>query len=75
MKRVVAVCLVGFAMSCAAAPAERDELQERMDELATTFAFRSANDIGIMARFHFATHTKDFDEARAFYRMLGYTDG
>ena len=28
-----------------------------------------------MARFHFATHTKDFDKAREFYRMLGYTDG
>ncbi|MDA1073594.1 MAG: VOC family protein [Proteobacteria bacterium] len=28
-----------------------------------------------MARFHFATHTADFDKARAFYRMLGYTEG
>ena len=33
------------------------------------------NDIGLMARFHFATHTVDFDRARAFYRMLGYTEG
>lgn len=33
------------------------------------------NDIGIMARFHFATHTPDFDRARAFYRKLGYTEG
>ena len=33
------------------------------------------NDIGLVARFHFATHTKDFDKAREFYRMLGYTNG
>lgn len=33
------------------------------------------DDIGLMARFHFATHTKDFDQTREFYRMLGYTAG
>jgi catechol 2,3-dioxygenase-like lactoylglutathione lyase family enzyme len=33
------------------------------------------DDIGLMARIHFATHTPDFDRARAFYRMLGWTDG
>ncbi len=33
------------------------------------------NDIGLMARIHYATHTPDFDRARAFYRTLGYTEG
>jgi catechol 2,3-dioxygenase-like lactoylglutathione lyase family enzyme len=33
------------------------------------------DDIGLVARIHFATHTPDFDRARAFYRMLGYTAG
>jgi catechol 2,3-dioxygenase-like lactoylglutathione lyase family enzyme len=33
------------------------------------------DDIGLLARIHFATHTPDFDRARAFYRMLGYTAG
>ncbi len=33
------------------------------------------DDIGLLARIHFATHTPDFDRARAFYRMLGYTTG
>ena len=28
-----------------------------------------------MARVHFATHTPDFERSRAFYRMLGYTQG
>jgi catechol 2,3-dioxygenase-like lactoylglutathione lyase family enzyme len=38
-------------------------------------AYRDDADIGLLARFHFATHTRDFDKARAFYRQLGYTDG
>jgi catechol 2,3-dioxygenase-like lactoylglutathione lyase family enzyme len=33
------------------------------------------DDIGLLARIHFATHTPDFDRARVFYRMLGYTTG
>ena len=33
------------------------------------------SDIGLVARVHFATHTPDFDRARAFYRKLGYTGG
>lgn len=33
------------------------------------------DDIGLMARIHYATHTPDFDRARAFYRTLGYTEG
>ncbi len=32
-------------------------------------------DIGLIARYHFATHTPDFDRSRAFYRKLGYTEG
>ena len=35
----------------------------------------AANDIGIVARIHFNTQTSDFDRARAFYRLLGYTQG
>ena len=46
-----------------------------MDAAMSAVALQSDDDIGLMARFHFATHTKDFDKARAFYRMLGYTDG
>ena len=33
------------------------------------------DDIGMMARIHYATHTPDFDRSRAFYRTLGYTEG
>jgi catechol 2,3-dioxygenase-like lactoylglutathione lyase family enzyme len=33
------------------------------------------DDIGLMARVHYATHTGDFDRAREFYRKLGWTEG
>ena len=33
------------------------------------------NDVGVVARIHFNTQTRDFDRARAFYRLLGYTQG
>lgn len=60
----------------AGAPVEEEKtLAETMQMFATTMELESPTDIGLMARFHFATHTKDFDAARAFYRMLGYTEG
>ena len=34
-----------------------------------------ANDIGLVARIHFNTQTSDFDRSRAFYRLLGYSQG
>lgn len=46
-----------------------------MPDLGAVASSLPADDIGIMARFHFATHTRDFDKARAFYRKLGYTEG
>ena len=54
---------------------QEDSLDSRMESFATSVTLESEQDIGLMARFHFATHTKDFDKAREFYRMLGYTDG
>jgi len=53
----------------------QDSLDSRMQTLSSDVSLTSKTDIGLMARFHFATHTKDFDKAREFYRMLGYTDG
>ena len=47
----------------------------RMPDFSAMVAGLPADDIGLLARFHFATHTEDFDKARAFYRMLGYTEG
>lgn len=31
--------------------------------------------VGVLARIHFNTQTRDFDRSRAFYRLLGYTQG
>ena len=52
-----------------------EELADAMAAAVAAIEFTSPDDIGLMARFHFATQTKDFDSARAFYRMLGYTEG
>tara|TARA_B100000029_G_scaffold495552_1_gene560646 strand:+ start:827 stop:1870 length:1044 start_codon:yes stop_codon:yes gene_type:complete len=35
----------------------------------------ASDDIGLMARVHFATNTNNFERAREFYRSIGYTDG
>ncbi|MEQ8859004.1 MAG: VOC family protein [Pseudomonadales bacterium] len=32
-------------------------------------------DVDLLGRIHFNTQTSDFDRARAFYRLLGYTEG
>ena len=42
---------------------------------APPLANLAADDIGMMVRVHYATHTPDFDRSRAFYRSLGYTEG
>ena len=54
---------------------EQDRSERRIAPLPSAGEFQSDNDIGLVARFHFATHTPDFDRSRAFYRMLGYTEG
>jgi catechol 2,3-dioxygenase-like lactoylglutathione lyase family enzyme len=55
------------------APAERQQLASEM--AAPVIEFQSEEDIGLIARLHFATHTADFQSTRAFYRTLGYTQG
>jgi catechol 2,3-dioxygenase-like lactoylglutathione lyase family enzyme len=63
-----------FAMSSAAAPAE-DPPPPIIPDMSAMVAALPADDIGLMARVHFATQTRDFDKSRAFYRKLGYTAG
>jgi catechol 2,3-dioxygenase-like lactoylglutathione lyase family enzyme len=74
MKLLILLALVAFAM-----PALTEDIPDgrppQLSDMASAVTFKSDQDIGLMARFHFATHTKDFDKARAFYRMLGYTAG
>lgn len=72
MKPIVFLALMAFAISSFAAPAT-EPLQ--MPDFRAMVKELSENDIGLVARFHFATHTADFDKSRAFYRKLGYTEG
>ncbi len=64
------ILLAGLAVAEPAAPPAEKPLIPAAPELAL-----ADDDIGLIRRIHFATHTPDFDKARAFYRMLGYTDG
>ena len=61
---------------CLACLAHATDVPER-DAPGAVFssALRPEQDIRLVQRFHFATHTPDFDRARAFYRELGYTEG
>jgi len=43
--------------------------------LGPQLEFESDQDIGLVARVHFATHTPDFDRAWEFYQLLGYSTG
>ncbi|MDD9895098.1 MAG: VOC family protein [Gammaproteobacteria bacterium] len=46
-----------------------------MLQLLAAPAALAAEEVNILARIHFNTQTADFERAREFYRMLGYTQG
>ena len=72
MDRTSGISAAAPASTDAQTPSYRPPPQTR---LAPEVAFQSDEDIGLMARVHFATHTPDFDRAWAFYQMLGYSTG
>jgi catechol 2,3-dioxygenase-like lactoylglutathione lyase family enzyme len=74
MKSIIFLALTAIALSSIAAP-EPDETPLAIPDFSAMIAALAEDDIGLMTRIHFATHTKDFDAARAFYRKLGYTGG
>ena len=72
MKWLILLTVLPFASTTLAADTEPPE---RIAPAMPSVEYRNDTDIGLVARFHFATHTRDFDMARAFYRQLGYTEG
>ena len=76
-----------FSMQACAAPstdsasANANQYKSASTELNEAFqvgdavAFENEDDIGLVGRYHFATHTRDFDKARAFYWKIGFTEG
>ena len=87
--RILFFCsLVAVAHGCGAPESAREaaEAPERETEeagytppvqldAAAQPTFTSDEDIGLVARVHFATHTPDFQRAWAFYQLLGYSTG
>ena len=77
MKWLVALLSLPFALTTLAAP-DPSNIPDSMEQITPavpSVEYRDDADIGLIARFHFATHTRDFDMARVFYRQLGYTEG
>lgn len=72
MKLMVLLLLAWIPLPIAAAPAQSTLAEENF---APVVDLQDDNDIGLAARYHFATHTGDFDRAREFYRKLGWTAG
>ena len=75
MKRLTVLILSALTLAAQPLAAEQQQQPPSANDWLPSVEYRSEHDIGLMARVHFATHTPDFDRARAFYRMLGYTQG
>ncbi len=75
IKTIAILALISFAVSSTAAPESEEPSPLQMPDFSAMVKGLAEDDIGLLSRIHFATHTKDFDKARAFYRKLGYTGG
>ena len=73
MRLLVYTMLIGLA-GCAAEQSANYEAPPQVG-MAGAVEYQSDQDIGLVARVHFATHTPDFDRAWAFYQLLGYSTG
>lgn len=75
------ICAYALVSGCAVATETAEEQRASTYEAPPQMSFgaqveyESEDDIGLVARVHFATHTPDFDRAWAFYQMLGYSTG
>ncbi len=59
-----------------AAPAASDDQPDPGAAFAALLQMgEPATPVGLLARIHFNTQTRDFDASRAFYRALGFTSG
>lgn len=68
--------LLVLSSGITAAPSEpQPDPSAQLAQMLSMVASLGEDDIGLMARVHFATHTGDFDRAREFYRKLGWTEG
>lgn len=73
MTRLMLLVLFLTATTASAAPQQGPSLE--LQGLRAMVPRLAEDDIGLLARFHFATHSADFDRTRAFYRSLGWTEG
>jgi catechol 2,3-dioxygenase-like lactoylglutathione lyase family enzyme len=72
--------LFAFALGCEAQPPAEEQRAASYNpppqvNSSPQIEYQSDDDIGLVARVHFATHTPDFNRAWAFYQLLGYSTG
>ncbi len=77
MKQLIVIGLLVLLSACSTSTPSTaaDTATASASGTGVSKALSPEQDIGLIARFHFATHTPDFDRAREFYRKLGYTEG
>lgn len=75
MKRAAVLLTAALAAFASADEPETETEELVLPDFSAIVATLPEDDIGLLARVHFATATRDFDKARAFYRMLGYGSG
>lgn len=78
MKRSLIAALLALTLTAHAeeeAPASGSATGLAFGGIQALLPMLADDDIGLVARYHFATHTPDFERARAFYRELGWTEG
>lgn len=75
-KLITTTLLLALASGASAAPSEPPPNPlAQLAQLQSMIASLAEDDIGLMTRVHYATHTGNFDRAREFYRKLGWTEG
>ncbi len=78
--RLLFLSVLCLMQACASQQADSGAYKSASIELNAAFEAGAAlelegdDDIGLVGRYHFATHTRDFDESLAFYKRLGYTN-
>lgn len=77
MKQLIVIGLLALLSACSTSTPSiaTNTADASVSSTGVSKALSPEQDIGLIARFHFATHTPDFDRAREFYRKLGYTEG
>ena len=75
MRSIPLMVSLVIALSACSAENERSNESPQMPDFGENINTLAPDDIGLLARVHFATNTNNFERSREFYRTIGYTEG